>query len=387
MWRKGDNMYWWYEPDTNPDYSSIFNISDASLSYTCEVLPHRPFENTPRKTDDKPFTNSYNCSWQHVDNIMFFTFWLQVALSYPGYHTTLWVAGYILLDGHYVIWHMLQSQCDFGNPVQWAMWDVVYSLFGWLVPLMLVGICTGFTFLSTLPMGYDMYITCWLPDSSSMFYLLIVPMMIFLLGNICFFFESVWQLKQLSANAADVGRNSGTQERLSIGWKMSSLSGGAWIFAIIGNVSSSNALMICFMLLNAFQGIHIFLSFGLSRNVVACHRAVGGQQGYSNNPEGQITAHMQPVSLLKNTPCWFSIIWCGLSVAMGLMDIGRSVVSMTLLSARFTNKGMNCEERDMDTGETPYHRHKMLALIHAKKLFSHSVLTCYCVYSYWVKTT
>ena len=207
---------------------------------------------------------------------MFFTFWLQVALSYPGYHTTLWVAGYILLDGHYVIWHMFQSQCDFGNPVQWAMWDVVYSLFGWLVPLMLVGICTGFTFLNTLPMGYDMYITCWLPDSNSMFYLLIVPMMIFLLGNICFFVDSVWQLKQLSANAADVGRNSGTQERLSICWKMSSWSGGAWIFAIIGNVSSSNALMICFMLLNAFQGIHIFLSFGLSRNVVACHRAVGG---------------------------------------------------------------------------------------------------------------
>ena len=204
-----------------------------------------------------------------------------------------------------------------------------YSLFGWLVPLMLVGICTGFTFLSTLPMGYDMYITCWLTGSSSMLYLLIVPMMIFLLGNICFFFGTVWQLKQLSANAADVGRNSGTQERLSICWKISSWSGGAWIFAIIGNVSSSNALMVCFMLLNAFQGIHIFLSFGLSRNVVACHRAVGGQQGYSNNPEGQITAHTQPVqetSLSENTSRWFSIIWCGVSLAMGLMDKGRSVV-------------------------------------------------------------
>ena len=110
---------------------------------------------------------------------------------------------------------------------RWEMLHRRYSLFGWIVPLMLVGICTGFTFLSTLPMGYDMYITCWLPDSSSMFYLLIVPMMIFLLGNICFFFGSVWQLKQLSANAADVGRNSGTQERLSICWKMSSWSGGA----------------------------------------------------------------------------------------------------------------------------------------------------------------
>ena len=148
--------------------------------------------------------------------------------------------------------------------------------------------------------------------------------------------------------------------------------------------------MVCFMLLNAFQGIHIFLSFGLSRNVVACHRAVGGQQGYSNNPEGQITAHTQPIqetSLSENTPRWFSIIWCGLSVAMRLMDKGRFVVSMPLLSARFTNRRMNCGERDMVTRETPYHRHKMLALIHAKKLFSHSVLTCYCVYLYWVKTT
>ena len=135
----------------------------------------------------------------------------------------------------------------------------------WFVPMLLPVATVCLQMLGITYIGYGGKSACWLLNASSVLYLFVVPVLSIVLFNSVTFLACVYTIREISMNASYAGRNVDGKERLVLSLKISSLMGISWLFGILPNVVDRPELWYIFVVCNAFQGVHIFLAFGLSR--------------------------------------------------------------------------------------------------------------------------
>ena len=135
----------------------------------------------------------------------------------------------------------------------------------WFVPMLLPVATVCLQKLGITDIGYGGKFACWLLNARSVLYLFVVPVLSIVLFNAVTFLACVYTIREISMNASYAGRNVDGKERLVLCLKISSLMGISWLFGILPNVVDRPELWYIFVVCNAFQGVHIFLAFGLSR--------------------------------------------------------------------------------------------------------------------------
>ena len=135
----------------------------------------------------------------------------------------------------------------------------------WLAPVIVPIIILCLQFSSLIAVGYGGQHTCWLLNSSSVLYFFAAPVLSVVVINIALFLGSVYRIRQISNNARFVGRKEDGTLRLIQCIKISSWLGTSWLFGVIPNFINIPELWYMFTICNAFQGVQIFLAFGLSK--------------------------------------------------------------------------------------------------------------------------
>ena len=135
----------------------------------------------------------------------------------------------------------------------------------WFVPMLLPVATVCLQMFGITDIGYGGKFACWLLNARSVLYLFVVPVLSIVLFNAMTFLACVYTIREIAMNASYAGRNVDGKERLLLCLKISSLMGISWLFGILPNVVDRPELWYIFVMCNAFQGVHIFLAFGLSR--------------------------------------------------------------------------------------------------------------------------
>ena len=159
----------------------------------------------------------------------------------------------------------------------------------WCVPILLPVSTICLDVLGIVHVGYGGRHVCWLINYQSVLYLFAIPVLTIVLFNAVMFLACVKTIRDISNNAAYVGRQVDGKERLMQCVKISSLMGLSWLFGILPNIVDKPELWYVFTLCNAFQGVHIFVAFGLSRRVRQW--LCGKKPSASDLSTGNATAH------------------------------------------------------------------------------------------------
>ena len=157
-----------------------------------------------------------------------------------------------------------------------------YVITGWLLPLLIPLITNVLTSTPSSTLGYTTSGPCWLADSRSVLYLFAIPVFTIVCANVILFIGSVCRLCTMVKNASFVGRKKDNKQRLVQCIKLSSWMGISWLFGIAPNYVNMEALWFVFATVNAMQGVHIFISFGITGKArVLVH---GGSRGHTDTP-------------------------------------------------------------------------------------------------------
>ena len=153
-----------------------------------------------------------------------------------------------------------------------------YVVIAWVAPLPLPLIALTLTNTDASDIGYDLT-QCWLNSGRSVLFFFAVPVLTIVTINLAMFIGSVWRLGSLMENATIAGRKEDNKRRLIQCTKLASWMGLSWLFGIIPNFWDFDSLWYVFVLVNALQGVHIFLAFGISGKVRGLRRDMSESNG------------------------------------------------------------------------------------------------------------
>ena len=134
----------------------------------------------------------------------------------------------------------------------------------WFTPILLPIFTACVQNFGIWNIGYGGRNVCWMVNPQTVLYLFAIPVFTVVLFNVIMFLASVFSIRHISDNASYAGRKKDGKERLVQCIKISSWMGTSWLFGILPNVFNLPQLWYIFSICNAFQGVHIFLGFGLS---------------------------------------------------------------------------------------------------------------------------
>ena len=136
----------------------------------------------------------------------------------------------------------------------------------WLIPALLPSLTLFLSSLGWWSLGYDGESpTCWMANAASVLYLFALPVFMVVSCNVALFVASLLRLYRLMTETAFAGRKELNSKRLVRCMKISSWMGISWLFGILPNVVTMQALWYVFAVGNAMQGVQILLAFGLAR--------------------------------------------------------------------------------------------------------------------------
>ena len=136
----------------------------------------------------------------------------------------------------------------------------------WLIPALLPSITLLLSLLGWWSLGYDGDSpTCWMANTASVLYLFALPVLTVVSCNMGLFLASLLRLHRHMSDTAFVGRKEDNWKRLVRCMKISSWMGISWLFGILPNVVTMQALWYVFAVGNAMQGVQILLAFGLAQ--------------------------------------------------------------------------------------------------------------------------
>ena len=175
-----------------------------------------------------------------------------------------WLASFAWMACMFLdIFLCLSSSCTTVNTYSASKY-LKYVLAGWLVPLLIPLTTNILTSAPDSSLGYNSFGSCWLSNSQGVLYLFAIPVFTIVCVNIFLFTGSVFHLRSSVKTASYVGRKKNNKQRLVQCIKLSSWMGFSWIFGIVPNFVGVEALWFVFVTANALQGVHIFVSFGIT---------------------------------------------------------------------------------------------------------------------------
>ena len=142
----------------------------------------------------------------------------------------------------------------------------LYMLYGWFVPLVIVGICLLLHLATGLNFQYEHDNTCWI-TGYSLLYGFVVPLGLIILVNIVFFICTLVGLAQTMKETQRANESRSEKERLVLYVKLSSLMGFTWVFGFLANIHVLWFLRYLFIACNTLQGVFICMSFVLTSKV------------------------------------------------------------------------------------------------------------------------
>ncbi|XP_046554518.1 adhesion G-protein coupled receptor D1-like [Haliotis rubra] len=147
---------------------------------------------------------------------------------------------------------------------------VKYSLYanGLSLLIVLITIFSNLGMSSGSHIGYGVN-TCYLSTSLLVGVAFVAPLSIVLVMNIIFFSVSVWTMAKINKMSASIGSD---KSQVHIYIKLSTLTGIFWILAILGEVLQQQVLIFISIVLNAGQGIFIFISYAANKRVLQLWR-------------------------------------------------------------------------------------------------------------------
>ncbi|XP_046352955.2 G-protein coupled receptor Mth2-like [Haliotis rufescens] len=159
---------------------------------------------------------------------------------------------------------------DAGKPMGTQSRLLKYSLYanGLSLIIVLITIFSNLGVSSGSHIGYGVT-TCYLNSSLLVGVAFVAPLGIVLLLNIIFFSVSVWTMAKINKMSASIGAE---KSQVHIYIKLSTLTGIFWILAILGDVLQQQVLIFISIVLNAGQGIFIFISYVANKRVLQLWR-------------------------------------------------------------------------------------------------------------------
>ena len=180
------------------------------------------------------------------------------------------------------IFSCLAASCTTVNTYSAAKY-CKYVLIGWMAPLPVPLMALTFTNTDLGGYGYDLAL-CWLSGGKAVLFFFALPVLTIVCFNLVLFVGSVCRLSLLMKNAAYVGRKEDNKRRLIQCAKLSSWMGISWLFGIVPNFLDIDILWYVFGVANAFQGVHIFVAFGLAGRAKGLLKRGGEEKGkYRDN--------------------------------------------------------------------------------------------------------
>ncbi|XP_071108351.1 uncharacterized protein [Haliotis cracherodii] len=159
---------------------------------------------------------------------------------------------------------------DAGKPMGTQSRLLKYSLYanGLSLIIVLITIFSNLGVSSGSHIGYGVT-TCYLNTSLLVGVAFVAPLGVVLLLNIIFFSVSVWTMAKINKMSASIGAE---KSQVHIYIKLSTLTGIFWILAILGDVLQQQVLIFISIVLNASQGIFIFISYVANKRVLQLWR-------------------------------------------------------------------------------------------------------------------
>ncbi|CAH1775411.1 unnamed protein product, partial [Owenia fusiformis] len=145
---------------------------------------------------------------------------------------------------------------------------LVYSLIAWGIPLVIIAIALGLDFSDINPVFKPMYGKgsdfCWISQRYPLIIFFLAPIGVTLVTNFGFFIPTAISLwRSMSERAKTMNKE--TEYPFGIYVKLFCLMGLTWIFAFIA--SFHTVLWYVFIVLNASQGVYIFIAFVVRRPI------------------------------------------------------------------------------------------------------------------------
>ncbi|CAH1792406.1 unnamed protein product, partial [Owenia fusiformis] len=168
---------------------------------------------------------------------------------------------------------------------------IMYSIFGWGVPIILVAIALGLDFSDIDPLYKPMYGAeglCWITQRYALIIFFTLPIALTIIINVGLFIPTAITLwKSMSKRAQTT--NSKQEYPLGIYTKLFCLMGFTWIFAFIAPYNV--AFWYIFIVLNSSQGVYIFVAFVLTKKVwISLSSKRGLNNGTSNTKTTMVSA-------------------------------------------------------------------------------------------------
>ena len=161
---------------------------------------------------------------------------------------------------------------------------LMYSIYGWLTPFLIVLVCALLDTVSTHQPFAPHYGhgICWLTNAHALVTFFGAPLVVSLLINILLYILTLKNITKTSRDAKMVG-HVGRRWLLMIYAKLSTIMGFTWIFGFAAAFAKVSAFWYIFIIFNTLQGLFLCLAFGCNSKVVAYFKSFGKQKMARNN--------------------------------------------------------------------------------------------------------
>lgn len=147
---------------------------------------------------------------------------------------------------------------------------LIYSVYAWIVPAIIVGICLVMDVLK-LDVNFRPHYgegVCWITSRMGLVLFFLVPVAVILASNFVLFGITVFCLRRSSRASETAIEKSRSKSQLILYFRLSVIMGLTWAFGFIATLTQSAAMWYLFILFNTLQGAFLCLAFVFTRNVL-----------------------------------------------------------------------------------------------------------------------
>ena len=169
---------------------------------------------------------------------------------------------------------------------------LMYSLYSWGLPAVLIAVSIGCDRLALLPSGYFQEDLCWINGGEALLYLFAIPLLALILVNLVCFSATVVSIWGTMNDSTILNENKENMACIKIYTKLACLMGITWIFGYLANIEKLNFLFYLFIVMNSLQGMFICLAFGINFRTRVLYKKMFRRQPQSSEIKVCQTVHL-----------------------------------------------------------------------------------------------